>query len=101
MLKYKVRFVEPFKDGQVFGSKLYKAGEIDIIDAGLVERARSSGAILDVLETLIPNPLKNLPHEPEQVIVTGTLNDDSVNQNIIAPLEEPKPIKKGKKNAKG
>lgn len=118
MLMYRVRFTEAFKDGTIFGSRAFKANEVAVISESETNRARQSGAAFDILETLIPNPLKGLlPYEPEQVIVTGTFTDDPINQNVISPvvsstLDDVRPQvavvldsqpakKKAKKNEKG
>lgn len=57
MIKVKVKFQVPFKDGNI-SPESYRAGIFYILDEALVTRIRQSGGQLDVIEKLVPNPQK-------------------------------------------
>lgn len=77
--RYKVKNMEPFKDGGILGGRFLKPNEILIVTQLEKERIEQSGGVLEVLDTLIPNPLKHVEvAEPERVEVDE------------APVEAPK-----------
>lgn len=95
MLKYKVRLTEAFHDGSIFGAKHFRATEEAILTENEMLRARSSGAMFDVLETLVPNPLKKVKaDEPEQVLVSGELSVKDV--ELMHPEDTPAIAELGK-----
>lgn len=66
MLYYRVKNMETFKDGNVFGDRVLKIDQILIISEVEKERAEQSGAVFEVLETLIKNPLKEEVSEEKE-----------------------------------
>lgn len=82
---YRVKNMEPFKDGNVIGGRFLAAGEILVVSAIDMFKIRQSGGVLEELETLIPNPKKVEEVAPEVVEVP-----------VEARVEKPS----GKKNAK-
>lgn len=64
-LHYKVKFEEGFKDGNILDKEM-RAGEEVVLRKDLYERCVQSGAVLEILETLVPNPLK---HEVVEEVV--------------------------------
>lgn len=61
ILKYRVKFMEAFKDGNILGGKFFGAGSIHVIDESDMVKIQNSGGVFDTIETLIPNPLKTSP----------------------------------------
>ena len=57
-VKNKVKFVEPFKDGNIMEGRLFKADEIEYLTDEELHRVEQSGAVVYVLDRVIPNPLK-------------------------------------------
>lgn len=54
----KVKFVEGFKDGMIFPNRSFGPGEVAVITESELQRVRSSGGVIEVVEQMIPNPLK-------------------------------------------
>lgn len=88
----KVKFVEGFKDGTIF-PKAFAAGEIVVMTQAQLAQVERSGGVVEVIENVIPNPLKaqkvendepNDPQNPDNEIndlkthVPGT--EDEVEQ---------------------
>ena len=59
-LHYRVKFIEGFKDGNIFDKEI-PAGTTIVIAKNLYDRAVQSGAVVENLETLVPNPKRNAP----------------------------------------
>jgi len=76
----KVKFLESFKDGNIFGDRGFSAGEVAVLNETQVEQTRNSGGVFEVLEKLIANPLKAEKYEKEP-------NDPLNPQNEINDLE--------------
>lgn len=68
MFKYKVKNMEPFKDGTILDGRFVKPGEILVIDEQTRNKMVQSGALLEELEILIPNPLKTVAPVEEPVV---------------------------------
>lgn len=77
IIKYKVKVMEAFKDGDILAGKFFKPEEIIVIDEAIKNRMEQSGAVLEVLETLVPNPLHRI------------VENDVVNQKIEAEKVTP------------
>lgn len=58
MKKLRIKMLEPFKDGNVLGGRFLKAGEILIVDESDAVKIENSGGLIEVVEQVIPNPLK-------------------------------------------
>lgn len=58
MFKYVIKNMEPFKDGTIaeLEGRFVKAGEILTVSEITLHRMQQSGAVLEILETLVPNP---------------------------------------------
>lgn len=60
-MKYRIKNMEAFKDGTVLGGRFLKPNEIlEVTETDLV-KIRNSGGVVEVLETMIPNPKKMNP----------------------------------------
>ena len=77
----KVKFTEGFKDGNIFGGKEFVPGEVAVLTENEVARARSSGALFEEVERVIPNPLK-----AERFEQTKEPNDELNAENEINDL---------------
>lgn len=64
MIMYRVKNGEHFKDGNILGGRFIKAGEVLVVSESDKQKLEQSGALLEVLETLVPNPLKKEAVEP-------------------------------------
>lgn len=62
-MKLRIKNLENFKDGNVLGGKFIKAGEILIVDESDAVKIENSGGIIERIEMVIPNPLKEQPVE--------------------------------------
>lgn len=89
MFHYKVKNMEPFKDGNVLGSRFVAPGEVLIVDGVTKQKMEQSGAVLEVLETLVPNPLKHIAETPALKEV-----GESKVLDLELPIEEKTPKKK-------
>ena len=58
MLKYRIKNMEPFKDGNIMNGRFLKAGEVLVVDEVDAVKIKNSGGVIEILETLVPNPLK-------------------------------------------
>ncbi|HEY6022118.1 MAG TPA: hypothetical protein VIY48_20290 [Candidatus Paceibacterota bacterium] len=61
LVKFRVRVMEPFKDGNVLEGKQLMPEQVLVLDEQDFAKVVNSGGVLEVLEQLVPNPLKNLP----------------------------------------
>lgn len=66
-LHYRVKFVEGFKDGNIL-EKEVPANTIQVIRKDLYAKIINSGGMLEIIETLIPNPLKHQDELPAEVV---------------------------------
>ena len=57
-MKYRIKNMEAFKDGNVLGGKFLKPGEILEVSEQDMVKIVNSGGIVEVIETMIPNPKK-------------------------------------------
>jgi hypothetical protein len=67
MLHYKIKNHEAFKDGNVMEGRFIKAGEILVVSEFDKDRLAQSGGVFDILETLVPNPLRHVAEVHEVV----------------------------------
>lgn len=63
---HKVRFIEPFKDGNILNGQLFKANEVAVLSPQDKEKIVNSGGVLEEIEMVVPNPLKNVEPVEEQ-----------------------------------
>lgn len=68
MFKYKIKNIEAFKDGNVLDGRFVKPGEILVVNETEKQRMVQSGALIEVIETLVPNPLKEVEKTVEPVV---------------------------------
>lgn len=86
-LHYRVKFEEGFKDGNIL-EKEVKAGEILVLRKDLYDRCLQSGAVMEQLETLIPNPLKHdIPEEVVHDIVQPVVSQEPEAEKFNAKYE--------------
>lgn len=85
IIKFQVRFLEPFKDGNIFGSKSFKTNEVATIEEEQLTKARNSGAALEVLQTLVPNPLRHIKPEETPALVEAGLSEKL---ELTQPVDE-------------
>jgi hypothetical protein len=57
-LKFRVKVLEEFKDGNVLDGKLLKTNSILIVSEQEKAQIEQSGGVIEVLEEVIPNPRK-------------------------------------------
>ena len=55
-LRYRVKVMEAFKDGNVLGGRFLKPNEILIVSEADYLKITNSGGTLEILDSLIPNP---------------------------------------------
>jgi hypothetical protein len=84
-MKIRVKFTEPFKDGQIFGSVHFKLNEVAVLTSDQYEQAKRSGARMDVVGNVLPPPDwgENPPPEEEESV----------------PASEPEPTRSTPKKA--
>ena len=58
--RYRVKNMEPFKDGNVLGGRFLRPNEILVVTQQEKDRIENSGGVLELLDTLVPNPLKHI-----------------------------------------
>lgn len=66
-MHYKVKNMEIFKDGNILNGRQLKPGEILVLDDITVQRIQNSGGTLEVIEKMIPNPLKSTVEKPKEI----------------------------------
>ena len=64
-LRYKVKVMEAFKDGNILGGRFLRPGEILVVSESDFVKITNSGGILEIMESLIPNPKKEAPEVVE------------------------------------
>lgn len=90
MFHYRVKNMEPFKDGNVLGGRFIKPGEILIVSEDDKNRMAQSGAVLEVIEALVPNPLKAVKVEPVEEIKEEVKPVEAAQVvEEVVPAEEP------------
>lgn len=57
-LKYRVKVMEGFKDGNVLEGRFLKPGEVLVVSEQDYTKIVNSGGILEIMDSLIPNPKK-------------------------------------------
>lgn len=91
-VKYRVKNMEPFKDGTILGGRFLKPGEILEVSEQDFTKITNSGGILDIIDTLIPNPKKF--EEPVEVRVARLEQEiaeedaDKAKENEVAAANE-------------
>lgn len=78
-MNVRVKFVEGFKDGNIF-SRTFAPGEEAVITQNELQRVQSSGGVVEVIENVIANPLKAQKLEKERVMNDPFNADNSINQ---------------------
>jgi ADP-dependent phosphofructokinase/glucokinase len=66
MFKLRVKFLESFKDGMILEGRNFNVNEVAVLEEMDVEKIINSGGEVEVLETLIPNPLKQTETQPAE-----------------------------------
>lgn len=72
-IKYRVRVLEPFKDGMILEGRELKPEQVIDLDESDFQKIVNSGGMLEVIDTLVPNPLRAvkevppMPNEPKPV----------------------------------
>lgn len=56
--RFRIKNMEPFKDGNVLGGRFLKPGEVLIVTEREATLIENSGGIIERIEMVIPNPLK-------------------------------------------
>lgn len=54
----RIKFTEGFKDGNIFPDRSFAPGETAVVTENQLARIASSGGVYEVVEQVIPNPLK-------------------------------------------
>lgn len=84
---YHVRFLSPFKDGAIFGPVHYKLNEEAKIPAEKYQQAQRSGADMEVIETLYPNPFKKPEPDPvDPAPEPAVEGSDPVTLDLVEPF---------------
>lgn len=78
----KVKFTEGFKDGNIFPDRSFAPGEEAVLSDNELARVSSSGGVFQVVEQMIPNPLK-----AEKQLERSEMNDPQNAENSINDLE--------------
>lgn len=95
-MKVRVKFTEPFKDGQIFGSKTFALNEVAELTSDDYDKAKRSGAYMDVLGSVLPPPDwgENPPPAPEVTPETEWNPAPVENWEEPEPLQQNKPTRK-------
>jgi hypothetical protein len=84
--------MEAFKDGNVLEGKFLKPGEVLILSETDVAKITNSGGVLEILQELIPNPLKReeLPEVRELKLVqlAQEVEDEIAKEGEISQAKE-------------
>lgn len=86
---YKIKMVEAFKDGNILEGRPLRAGEEIVVSEGDLAKIRQSGGLVEQVETMIKNPMKDLP--PVERPLADPMNpENSINdiENHVPGLEE-------------
>lgn len=117
--QYRIKMLEAFKDGNILNGRLLKANEVLNVSESDMVKIRNSGGLLEILETLIPNPLKKADPAVIEALAEQELEDEAEEkaregekrqaaEKIARPAKEAprsneelakKQLKRGKKNA--
>lgn len=103
-LSYRVKVMENFKDGNIMGGRFLKAGEILVLSEQDFVKVTNSGGLLEIVETLIPNPKKEVVEPVEaienklaqaaaEIAELEALENEikQANEKIYRAEDEPKP----------
>ena len=85
-VKYRVKNMEPFKDGTILGGRFLKPGEVLEVSEQDYIKITNSGGIMDILDTLIPNPRKH--EEPVEVLVARLEKEIAEEDAVRAKVAE-------------
>lgn len=53
----KIKFLKPFKDGNI-SSEQFKMFQVVVVSDNVLQRLRNSGAEIEVIERIVPPPVK-------------------------------------------
>lgn len=78
----KVKFVEGFKDGNIFGSREFAPGDTAVLTEAQLAQVRNSGGVVEVVEQVIRNPLKDekLAAEEQKAMPDPLNPENSINK---------------------
>lgn len=65
-MELRIKMSENFKDGNVLGGKFLAANKEYIVSKMDADKIANSGGLFEVIEQVIPNPLKHLVVTPEE-----------------------------------
>lgn len=86
---YKIKMVEGFKDGNIFGGRPLRAGEEIVVSEIDLAKIRQSGGVVEQVETMVKNPMKDLP--PVEKPLADPMNPENAINDIeshVPGLEE-------------
>lgn len=89
-MKYRIKNMEPFKDGNVLGGKFLKPNEVIEVSESDLVKIRNSGGLVEVLEVLVPNPKKVDP-VVEEILVEqeqAEVEQEQAKQAEVAQAKE-------------
>ena len=97
---FRIRMLEVFKDGNILGGQLFKAGQTYIVSDVDKNKITQSGGLFEVIETLVKNPLKALkPEETPALQAVGESKVLKLEETVEAPQPEKRKPGRPKKNA--
>lgn len=67
-LVYKIKMLASFKDGNILGGRFIQTNEFLNVSESDAVKIRNSGGEYEIVETLIPNPLKKASPEVVEVL---------------------------------
>ena len=92
MFSYRVKNMEVFKDGNILGERVLKPGEILVVDAVTKQKIEQSGGVLEVLETVVPNPMRAI--KPEETPALKEVGESKVLELPKEVTVEEPPVKR-------
>jgi hypothetical protein len=90
-MKYRVKVMEGFKDGNVLEGRFLKPGEILVLSESDVTKITNSGGVLEILQEMIPNPLKQEAPEIRELKLAQLaqeVEDEIAKEGEISQAEE-------------
>ncbi len=90
-MKLRIKVLENFKDGRILEGKFLPAGSIHIVSEIDAQKIENSGGLIEVLEKVIPNPLKIQKEEQAEIS-----SYREVQPAADAPKPGQTPVKRGK-----
>lgn len=84
---YKIKMQENFKDGNVQGGYPFKAGETYVVSEQDQAKIRQGGGTFEAVETMVKNPLKDLP-EPDVQPADPRNPENEINEEGHVPGTE-------------